>query len=792
MKIEITIDVSQHELPLATELISTLRCVRLDTAVVALCVCCAMRRSRRPRAGARLEHSTASFCHCLLTPPCFTAILLCDATQAADRARACATDTERESRGTGGACVFCRFTWRVSRDCLVLGPGAHTSCTSQATQAAALQAPATPAVASNGNVDEQVMRSLGLVSVNFTVHEEGTADATRCAQAAADNIVRLLGPEATTPSAAMSRLVRCVTMIMRDPDFGQRLEAGTVSVAPFAMLATHLPDSLRGEYIKVLKEAVAKELAEPRPKGTPRIKVFALAELFARIVSMGSMPIDAAVNIITRMVKATDKRVAGMTMLGKTVELCFELLSDSCSKQVMIGLRDELLALNDPEFSYDVEYTFECIGAFMDWTKATPVPAPKAAPAPAKPAPAAADWKKEKAAPVHNGGGTLVAASPLAAPEPVHSHLARPGSIFAMAVDTSRQAVVVAVSPSSGPEVGQVFDPVRGFRGEFAMAAPELMTNSLDIIPPGVMLASMVPKGSSVKAECCVRLFTFNNASETDRNAAQWQPIGLLSRPEARPLASTRWLPPLGNAYAFVQGEAHYDTEGGRRPAVVVFEIQPGDNFGSLKPVQQFWGHTQLISAVEPYPDDPNLVLSAAKDSTIRLWDRRLAQNGCAGMLVFANAATKTAHDQMIVSLAARGPTLLSASVDSTATQWDLRVLGRGDGQTTPHVAVWRAPDNGQFLRACLAPHDSMAGALSTHLGSVYTMDVHAAAVAASTGASPPALRQAAPHVGARTAQGRYHTLAWEAASGLLVGGWSGAVAPGVEVPAARIDVWRT
>jgi hypothetical protein len=60
MKIEITIDVSQHEeLPLATELISTLRCVPLDTTVVLLCVCCATRRSRHLGLGARVEHSTA-------------------------------------------------------------------------------------------------------------------------------------------------------------------------------------------------------------------------------------------------------------------------------------------------------------------------------------------------------------------------------------------------------------------------------------------------------------------------------------------------------------------------------------------------------------------------------------------------------------------------------------------------------------------------------------------------------------------------------------------------------------
>ena len=650
-----------------------------------------------------------------------------------------------------------------------------------------------PTPASTVGVDEQLMRVLGAAAVQYTGCAEGDEASVACVLTAASDVVRILGPD-TAPLTAAPLLVRAVTTLAKEVDFGKRLGEGTVSVAPLANLLVHLPEPLRGEYSRTLKEVVVKDLAEPRAPGTPRITVFAMGELFARMVSIGHMPVDAAVNIITRMVKARDKRMAGMTMLGKTVEFCFELLTGKASLPAVQGLRDELQALKgDQEYAYDLEF----ISSAMGWTEPPPstTPQPAAAPKPAAaPAPAAQ-------APAPKVGAVVTHSAPAAAPTPVGSFPARPGGIFAMAVDTTRRAVVATVTPTTGPEVGQMFDPVAGYRGEFAMgpAGADTITNSLDIIAPGVMLASMMPRGRS-PGDCCVRLFSFNNAAAAgdDTRVPPYADMGCLLRPQAKPLVSTRWLLPTGN-FAFVQGEAHSDpsVEGGRRQAVVVFEISPGANFGTLQPAQQFLGHTGTISAVLPYPDNPSLLFSAGGDATIRLWDRRLIAGG-AGTLVFGSPGTQTAHGDMVVTLTARGHTLVSAGMDQAAVQWDLRVLGQGQGRSTPHVATWAAPDGSPFLRAAMAPQgDSSPAALATAFGGVYVADVHGAAQAQASGAPAPALRQAGKHA---QGAGRYHTLAWEAATGLLVGGWSATgqgaetsprVRAGSTLP-SRIDVWRS
>ena len=636
---------------------------------------------------------------------------------------------------------------------------------------------APPPAPAQVSIDDQLMRVLGTAAVQYTACADGDDASVQCVMTAAAEVVRILGPDAQ-PLMAAPRLVRAVTTLAKEKDFWIRLEEGTVSVAPFANFSVHLPEQLRGEYSRALKEVVVKDLAEPRAAGTPRLTVFAMGELFARMVVMGHMPIDAAVNIITRMVKAPDKRMAGMTMLGKTIEFCFDLLIGKASPAAMQGLRDELQTLvGDKEYEYDLEFTFESMGAAMGWTQALPSTAPQ----PPTPAPTAAP---------HPVGAAGVSPSSLAAaPTPVATFPGRSGNILAMGVDSAHRAVVATVTPNNGPEMAQMFDPVAGFRGEFATSPPgvEMMTNSVDILAPGAMLASMMPR-TGRPGDSCVRLYSFQNVA----GEPPYKAIGTLTRPDARPLVSTRWLSPAGNSYGFAQGEAQKDpaAEGGKRQAVVVFEMSEGVEFAALQPAQQFLGHTGNMCTVQPYAKEPSLLLSSAMDNTIRLWDRRTPQ-GRAGVLLYSTPGSHQAHAAMVMTLSARGHTLMSAGMDKEAKLWDLRVLGQGKDRCTPCVAAWTSPDAGPFLRATLSPAgEASPAALATATGGVYLADVHGAALALSSGSAPPALLAAGKH---SPAQGRYHTLAWEPTTGLLMGGWSAiAGAAGAEALPSRIDVWRS
>lgn len=47
------------------------------------------------------------------------------------------------------------------------------------------------------------------------------------------------------------------------------------------------------------------------------------AEAFATLVQMESLTIQGAVKTITALLKSPEKRVAAITMMGKTAELCY-------------------------------------------------------------------------------------------------------------------------------------------------------------------------------------------------------------------------------------------------------------------------------------------------------------------------------------------------------------------------------------------------------------------------------------------------------------------------------------
>eukprot|EP00854_Cymbomonas_tetramitiformis_P014547 gene14547-17195_t len=80
---------------------------------------------------------------------------------------------------------------------------------------------------------------------------------------------------------------------------------------------------------------------------------------------METIPIVGAVTTICQFLDMQSRRCAGMTMLGKTVELCHEML-ETCNASTLDDLRARLTSMESC-FEYDVEYIMKT----MKWT---PVP----------------------------------------------------------------------------------------------------------------------------------------------------------------------------------------------------------------------------------------------------------------------------------------------------------------------------------------------------------------------------------------------------------------------------------
>ena len=678
-----------------------------------------------------------------------------------------------------------------------------------------MSAPAAP----SGPVQMQLTRCLGALAVAAA---DTRADPSRLTLEASGELLRVLGLtlesaaslDQPRAAAVAAELVAAACTLLNDPQIGQRLEERTASVGPVVALGGLLPEPLRKAYFSDLALHVIKGLNTPRPLGAGRHSVFALAEVIARLIDVGHLPIAGAVATICRLLATPEKRVAAVTMLGKTVEVCFMQLSERCDAASLAQLYASLRQLREPEFQYDVEYVCECMG----WKNnppvaAAPAPAPAPVPAPApqqqqpqqqqhhpqkpqqqqqkpaqKPAASAPPQQQQKPAPApppSNGRAPAPPPAPVSAPPaevarrepspgaytgdaltalmPVRSHACRSGQIYAMAVDSARGETFVAVhaQSESEPDITQVFN-AQGLACEINMGGH--LCSHMDVMRPvSVMLAATMAKSNS-NGSCAVRCFAPSDGA--------WVEAGVLSRPDARPLAALRALPTT-DGYSFALGDKHRPSGGPPQEVVSIFDLSASQSFSSLQPVQVFSGHTALVTALEVAPLTPQLLLSGSKDYTVRLWDRRVADGG--GLMVAGAASPGGAplgHRDMITGIAIRDVSVLTGSMDGTVMQWDLRTLGGGPGASSQPVAAWLV-DGKPVIRVALCQGAPCGAAATTH--GLFTLDVGGAALAGAHGAKPPDQRAVSLPGEAQRAPGKYHSAVWDPQQGVLQAGWTSA-----------------
>jgi hypothetical protein len=695
-------------------------------------------------------------------------------------------------------------------------------------------APAPPVTPLSPAAQAQLTQRLGSLSVAAPT----SSDAPALTAAAFVDALKLMGltPDAlpaleNTPGQTqlINELVNAVCTLLGDVQMGARLETHTAAVAPLVSMGMLMPEAMRAAYFNALSVKVISALNLRRAPGTLRINVFALAEVFARLIDVGHLPISGAVTTIVTLLKTAEKRVAAVTMLGKTVEVCFQALTERCEPGPMKALYDGLHALTEPEYLYDVDYVSDC----LNWKLCPPVVPPPAAgapqqqqyapqpqqapppqmqqqqpaysPSPPPPGPPPAAMMQQQQAPPPQMPPQMPPQAPPPPPQqyvgaeegvpmaftgdtrtqlvPVRSHTGRPGAIYALAIDSDRGQVIAAVSApdAANADIAQVWME-HGLAGEIHMG--NNMCAVMDVVRPvSVLLAATMPK-SAVGGPCAVRLY-----APKAEGAFEWVESGALLRPDARPLSALRALPPSGN-YAFALGETQRapgpdGAPAAAREVVAVYDLNGGKSFNTLTPVQQFAGHTHLISTLEVAPLSPWQIISGSKDCTIRLWDRRQAH--CVGLLVGAalpSGGIANAHRDMVTALSVRDVSLLSSSMDRTVAQWDLRCLCAGAGGGSAPVAAWRLDDQ-PVIKVALA-QGAPCGAAAT-LAGLFSLDVGGAAAAGATGAPPPAPRRAANFADRPQGGGRYHGLQWDVGSGLLFGGWS---AGEKDPQAVRLDVF--
>ncbi|GBG71186.1 hypothetical protein CBR_g8489 [Chara braunii] len=522
--------------------------------------------------------------------------------------------------------------------------------------------------------------------------------------------------------------------------FNKDLVIRQQSVVPFMFLLPRLPEPGKTQIRDFLIPKVLKHLTIKRPIETNRMDFFAHAESFAALVNMGFLNVTGAVRSITNLLQKPENRSAAVTMLGKTVELCLQQLTEECEPQKLQDLAAALSNVTDEVFQYDINYIEESMG----WTRVQPQVAPLdqggggtsvgmvGAVGPVGPvqAPIAAENSG-----MADGGGTYGL-------RPVTSFFGHQSTIFAICYDETRQQLVsggkdgVSITWSPEGQVVQTWDMTRHYA-----CSMDIHQSHRTLLVCGVQKEDVTTQaGGMVSPPPPPCLVAYSHAERG------WQEHGRLSK-ESSKLVSCIKAMGHGAEHGCVTGETRHGEGGSQQldERVCYYDIQAASSFSKMEPIHQYTDHQDLITCVSLIPPNPNIFMSGSRDFTVRIWDRR--RDGCVGMFgTMSQNGRIQAHEQMITCLDASDVSMvLSAGIDFRVLMWDFRTLGQNGSPPVGTVQL----DDSPFLKVALGGNPNCA-AVSTLRG-LYMVDFNN--VMRRFGIAEP--------FADKRRVGRYHDLKW-------------------------------
>ncbi|KAL2652534.1 hypothetical protein R1flu_020662 [Riccia fluitans] len=506
--------------------------------------------------------------------------------------------------------------------------------------------------------------------------------------------------------------------------FNQELVLRQQSVVPFMLLLPRLPEPAQTKLRDALIPKVLKHLTVKRPVDASRMDFFAHAEAFASLVTLEFVSISGAITTIIALLRKPENRSAAVTMLGKTVELCLQQLTDKCDPSALADLNAALQNVTEDVFQYDINYIEDSMGwsrqpaVSLDSTRVSPVQPP-------------GDLKKGLA----DGSGGLHA---------VESFLGHRQTVFAMAYDEKRNQLIsggkdgTLIAWTTDGQISETVEMARHYACSMDVH-PSLQT----LLVCGVAKEEAPgPAGTRILPPPCIVSY--------GPNGRGWKEQGFLSKESSKLVSCIKAMG--GSEHAFVTGETVHSNSGldgsGQRldERVCYYDIQTSSSFSSLQPVRQYTEHEDLITCVCLFPPNSNLFLSGSRDFTVRVWDRRVDR--CVGLFgTVGKTGRLQAHDAMITCLDAIDTNMiLSAGMDTRILRWDSRTLGNQGG--CGPVSTLQLDDSA-VLKVALGGTATTA-AVSTLRG-LYLVDF----------ALPrPIARLADPFKDGRRV-GRYHDLKW-------------------------------
>jgi hypothetical protein len=207
---------------------------------------------------------------------------------------------------------------------------------------------------------------VALQGVADQVNTRVVTDKTALGQVLRESIVKSNGEVATSELSrrlSQTALVQdCLEVfcgIMFSTDRVERNEP----VTPYLVALSRVQEPHRG---KARDEIVLKALtflSATRRLDSARDAILPYAEVLAGLARVDLVPMKYAIATMIQMIRFDGTRCAGITCLGKLVEIGFDVVLERCDPQTLEQLRGALTtAQQDDTFLYDVEYITEPFG----------------------------------------------------------------------------------------------------------------------------------------------------------------------------------------------------------------------------------------------------------------------------------------------------------------------------------------------------------------------------------------------------------------------------------------------
>jgi len=553
------------------------------------------------------------------------------------------------------------------------------------------------------------------------------------------------------------------------------------SLLPFFYLLPGLIEPPRNRFRDEIIPVVLKCLTLKRPLDCDRREFLSYAEAFAALVKLEFVSIPGAVTTIITLLKKPDTRSAAITMLGKTVEICPNLLQERCEQTKLQELRICLQSVKDDLFQYDINYIEENmhwgntsttvldpngyqpllsnLNAFAPPLKPG-LSVPTVATAPITPFPllnmtsflnsssASTVPSNAISSSLTNASSVSIVSDVTSIPsntpvqkEPtgtcgvlkiVNSFSGHSSTIFAMTYDEVRDQII-----SASKDGGVIAWSMDGKQKE-SFILPKYYACSMDINPRTRSLFI-----------CGVARNLGNNPPAiiwyTQNEKGAWSIRGILEQEGEKLVSCVNVFPSQEGRNMFIVGKSTKITDRGH--SVQLYDASSAAAFNTLQPLFTCSEHENIITSLAVHPNSDTVFFSSSRDLTIKVWDIRQSKSvGTLGSIAANNKIV--AHDGMITCLNSMDTYLVSGSLDKNVALWDLRVLG--PMRNVEPLFRYLVNDSG-ILKVAFGP-GSKNLAVSTTKG-LCLLDLH-------TGVSQPAI--SSPNFG------RYHDLKWNRKRNIL------------------------